>query len=278
MSTITQRGWQGRARYASGIARSAAESEYPQLWHGLTYAWCPSLGVNGAILRDWGQYKQHGTLTNGVTWEPTGLRFDGVNDYVDLPNTGPAWDINTPGAVSWWHFSTDWGSQFQNTIHLETAESEGMGWFISNHSSYPGINAMIPGRAKTVKQDRTVNPPDWSGTWMHIACSFDGVDHKAISSYYYYINGFPYGAREGHTVGNVVNSSRLGTFTSGVQPFKGILDDMRVYNRQLFPTDAILLATRPGIAFEKRRRITSIFFDFLYPARTTALASSVMES
>jgi hypothetical protein len=75
--------------YMQGFARHAAESEHPELWHGLVGAWLPVLGPTGSTLRDWSGRKKHGALTNMVPasdWVmgPNGwaLDFDRSNDRV----------------------------------------------------------------------------------------------------------------------------------------------------------------------------------------------------
>jgi hypothetical protein len=79
--------------YKSGYAQSAGESAHPNLWDGLVGAWMPSLGVTGGILRDVSENENHGTLTNmdpATDWVTTSkglaLDFDGVNDYVEVPD------------------------------------------------------------------------------------------------------------------------------------------------------------------------------------------------
>lgn len=69
------------------------ESAYPHLWDGVVGAWCPSLGPTGTRLHDFSRYANWGTLTNmdaATDWVVSGgqyaLDFDGVNDYISIPN------------------------------------------------------------------------------------------------------------------------------------------------------------------------------------------------
>ena len=79
---------QTQPSYASGYAKSASESDHPNLWDGLLGAWMPGLGVTGGTLRDVSGNENHGTLTNmdpATDWVTTSkglaLDFDGSDDY-----------------------------------------------------------------------------------------------------------------------------------------------------------------------------------------------------
>ena len=53
--------------FQTGLARSAAESEYPGLWRGLTGAWMPELGQTGGVLFDLAGQRLNGGLS-GAVW------------------------------------------------------------------------------------------------------------------------------------------------------------------------------------------------------------------
>ncbi len=70
------------------------ESSYPELWDGVVGAWCPSLGPTGSRLHDHSRANNWGTLTNmdnATDWVVDGgqyaLDFDGLNDYVTIPDS-----------------------------------------------------------------------------------------------------------------------------------------------------------------------------------------------
>ena len=78
--------------YASGFARSAAESANPGLWKGLVGAWVPALGVTGSVLHNATTYSSHGTLINmeASDWmvgqAGYALDLDGSGEYIDCGN------------------------------------------------------------------------------------------------------------------------------------------------------------------------------------------------
>jgi hypothetical protein len=68
--------------FKQGFARSAAESESPQLWRGLVGAWVPALGRCGNVLRDVSGRGGAAVAAGGsVSWTPSP-----VGPAVDLSN------------------------------------------------------------------------------------------------------------------------------------------------------------------------------------------------
>jgi hypothetical protein len=58
--------------FKQGFARSAAESEFPQLWRGLLGAWVPALGRCGNVLRDASGRGRTAVAAGGsVSWTPS---------------------------------------------------------------------------------------------------------------------------------------------------------------------------------------------------------------
>ena len=95
----------------TGYARSAAESEYPDLWRGLIGAWVPGIDSSPGNLLDLSQRAGIATIDGAVKESSrygTALRFDGSNDYIALPSISALFttdatlflrlklDVNTP--------------------------------------------------------------------------------------------------------------------------------------------------------------------------------------
>jgi hypothetical protein len=81
-----------RPSYHSGFARSAAESDAPDLWRSLWGAWVPMLGNTGQTLFDHAGRRFHGTGVNGPTWAVGKhgwmMEFNGSSQYVNLGTLG----------------------------------------------------------------------------------------------------------------------------------------------------------------------------------------------
>ena len=91
--------------WKQGFARSAAESEYPNLWKGLIGLWVPALGPTGLTLRDVSGWANNGTLTNmlpATAWMAGRLGYcldyPAANDTVNItPIT-----LSPPLSLSLW--------------------------------------------------------------------------------------------------------------------------------------------------------------------------------
>jgi hypothetical protein len=84
-------------------------SRYASLRQGLVGAWCPSLGASGFRLIDRSGYNNHGVLIGmdpGTDWVASGgkgaLDFDGSNDTVTLPIVEPIASLQVPLTITAW--------------------------------------------------------------------------------------------------------------------------------------------------------------------------------
>jgi hypothetical protein len=82
-----------RGSYANGFAPRDFLPYYHRLQSGQVLAMAPCLGPTGVVLKDWGGYKNDGTLTNftlSTDWvqkdQKTALSFNGTNAYVTMPH------------------------------------------------------------------------------------------------------------------------------------------------------------------------------------------------
>jgi hypothetical protein len=95
---------------ARGIARSAGESAYPNLWKGLLGLWAPHVGHQGiTTLKDFSGFGRHGTLTGSMDnadWvvhhRGHALDLDGTDDGVNLPNVPELTPTNALSIVVWY--------------------------------------------------------------------------------------------------------------------------------------------------------------------------------
>jgi len=92
-TTIFAGGWMDfdekrQPSFATGWAKSQAESVAPELWRGLVGAWVPALGGQGQQVVDASGRKNIGICTNGPTWVTgkygTGIASDGGTQFVKI--------------------------------------------------------------------------------------------------------------------------------------------------------------------------------------------------
>ena len=160
----------------------------------------------------------------------TGYDFDGGNDYVTVPND-PALEMNNTNevTVSMW-------------VNKDTAQS---GWIALLQHSDQSYNLQFNNGNEPAF---TIYDGGWNtaysgtpltnGEWYHVAGTFDG------STLTIYLNGVPQGTS------NAAYISDGGSFDIGIgenldatgRRFDGTIDEVRVYNRSLSPTEIERLA------------------------------------
>ena len=178
---------------------------------------------------------QSGRLLNGPIWQPQGgkyagaLKFDGVNDYVDLGK------FNVSGSAI----------SFALWIKPDELRDENDARFISKavNDSVQGHHWMLSSggwngkylrfRLKTGQYTKTLISKTGvlqTDKWQHVAATYNGSRMRL------YLNGQQIAstAKTGSlAVGDVSVALANQPLGAGSRPYKGRLDDMRIYNRAL---------------------------------------------
>jgi hypothetical protein len=212
---------------------TAAASSPPPTSGGLMAAYSLDEG-SGTLAHDASGNNNTGTLTNGPLWT-TGkygkaLSFDGVNDYVAVPNSSSL-DISGKNlTLSLWVNLTDTGndqvllakpwvsSAMSTPYHQYALEFDGNGaktldfYFGDTTGTLQGFH--LAGYTP--------------GTWAHVAFTYDGTTVKG------YLNGVQkLSVAATQSIQARGNSLLLGVDGAFGQAFKGRLDQVRIYNRAL---------------------------------------------
>jgi hypothetical protein len=167
----------------------------------------------------------NGTLTNGPTWTTgylgSGISFDGTNDYVSVPSS-TSLDMTNKVTVSAWIYPTNFADYRTMMIRINGGATEYYG--MSLNVSGALICQFTPG-SLTSSSLMTLN------AWNHVACTYDGATISA------YINGQSVGSSSAS--GNIGSPTTLGIGYDPVNGryFAGKMDDVRIYNRALSPTE-----------------------------------------
>ncbi|MEX2381897.1 MAG: S8 family serine peptidase [Opitutales bacterium] len=197
--------------------------------------------------------QRDGTL-NGALWNEGRIggafRFDGLGSNISFP--APSHDKIT--MTAWVKSDTSGNSIFPRI--LDTPE------FIlffgrSDPDSFWGDEAnadTVKFYAKKTGSDGVWYSPPGSvgdGTWRHIAVSYDSSEAHAFPSIY--INGkpsvvgaqiLPEGAPKKES-----GQGYIGENGRGERAWDGLIDEVRIYDRILDPTEVRLLAAEPGLSF-----------------------------
>ncbi|HOI97227.1 MAG TPA: LamG domain-containing protein [Candidatus Pacearchaeota archaeon] len=206
---------------------------------GLVGYWSFDEG-GGTIARDASGNNNHGTLTNGPKWTQGksggALQFDGKDDYVDCGNNSSLNFGTGDFTAEYWIYYT--GSTKTNKVFTFLGKASGMG---NNPGWYSGLTT-YSGDGTNLKLLSSITNGAWGtgnleagayfspNTWQHIVLIRSGTTLK------HYRNGNLDGQRISEGIGaNVDNnlSFTVGAFSNGGVPVKGLIDEVRIYNRAL---------------------------------------------
>lgn len=191
----------------------------------------------------------HGTLQNGATATAAGrvdqaFSFDGVNDYVQIPNA--ALNNMAAGTIDMWIFPTENGGN--GTFGF------GRPWFAKQHNnvnSYAVFAFKSPTDSKALFHLNNQAPNVFGttaltlNTWHHVAATWDGS----------FIRVYVDGVQDGQVASTQSLPFDLGSVTSiggwtgdGNNFFEGLIDEVEIFNRALSAEEiqAIFLAGSAG--------------------------------
>ncbi|MGC9048729.1 MAG: LamG domain-containing protein [Patescibacteria group bacterium] len=196
-------------------------------------------------------YGNNGTLVNGPTWT-TGkvggaLSFDGVDDYV---NFGDVLDIGTSDWSYGCWFKADWtaASQTKSIIAKSRYGSNIGRYYLVFESGYLRTVLQTSGGDKIINTSET---PYLDGNWHHAFVTIDrdglmklyvdgvlkGSIDVSAGAFNNYNTPYPFGIGAYQNVGGTAFDRHW---------FKGLIDEVRVYNRALSDAEikAIYEATK----------------------------------
>ncbi len=227
-----------------GISASFGDDQ-SYLSNGLVGWWKMDDGVNNPCASgvdkacDSSGNNNVGTWTNGVASTSgkfgNGTNFDGVNDYVSVPASS-IFD-NQRITIASWVYSANFA---QNGFIFEKTTN---GSVDTQYSCFfDSVSSSIYFRTYNSSGTQNNLTLAWTGlvtnnAWNHIACIYDGANK------YIYVNGkLATSAAYNQTlITNPAGTSFIGTFGGGGYNFNGKIDDVRIYNRALSPSEVTRL-------------------------------------
>ena len=167
-----------------------------------------------------------GTLTGGVAWNAAGkfgaaLSFDGVNDFVNIPDANTL-DLTTGMTLEAWVHPTSLGGW--RTVLMKEQTNDIVYDLYANRSSGVPTTELFTGGSVSSADGTTGLPLD---TWTYLTATYDGSAQRL------YVNGTLAATRA--VAGNIfVSTGALKVGGNGLwgEWFQGLIDEVRVYNRR----------------------------------------------
>ena len=247
-------------------------NRYASLRQGLVGAWCPSLGASGFRLIDRSGYGNHGTLTNmdpGTDWVPSGgklaLDFDVSNDYVSVGDI--AIDGLSSISIAFFFQYITRSSDYAHLLGKNSSSSSRFGVGLTGAGTTNNrTNLLLTMGNGSNAFGYTTDNFIADNVWTHAVYLFDGTQASNATRLRLFVNGNEKSLTYSGTIPTTspTNSASLvfGAETTATFFSNSQLDDIRVYNRALTPSEIRLLYTGGrgvGLAPEriKHRRKTS---------------------
>jgi glucose/arabinose dehydrogenase len=232
--------WSDNGAQTHSIVAPAAPATYTATFTsiGMPAGLVAAYGMNegsGGTTADWTPNALTGTIS-GATWSTQGkfggaLSFDGVNDWVTVAD-GNALDFTAAMTAEAWLFPTALGSgSWRNVLIKERTGGEVYNLYANADTNAPVVYV--------VGADNPGAPLDARGTsqlplntWSHLAVTYDSATLRL------YVNGNQVGARA--MAGALLTSTgalRIGGNSVWGEFFQGRIDEVRLYNRALSPSE-----------------------------------------
>ncbi len=219
-----------RATDASGnIKETSIIVTYNSAQSNLTANWNFNEGT-GTIASDSSGNANNGMI-NGATWTTgkfgSALQFDGVNSYVNVPDSNSL-DASIFTFESWIKNNIDDSNILNNRVASKKINwDDADGWSIEIN----GINSGGAGEITVLGSGRSYNSvqvlPAWDQNWHHLAIVF------SASTAFVYFDGVYKGVSNiNNIVSNNVNIS-IGRLGAGSNFFNGIIDEAKIYDQAL---------------------------------------------
>lgn len=219
---------------------------YQSIRNGLVGHWRPSRGPTGNTLIDSVQ-GNHGTLTNGPTWQASGngyaISFDGTNDYVAINNLIRSLSVNV--SISTWFLNRGNFTGYQALFDCGNAgSSRQLSCFLGGTSSelYVAIRSPAGGAAISLVSAMSLN------VWTHLVLAYNGTTTTA------FLNGIASGSSTAVSgVSYTDFEFRIGGNPSGGgAAFNGLQDDTAIWNRTVSSSEVLALYTAGRGALDQR--------------------------
>ncbi len=204
---------------------------------GLVAAYSFNAG-SGSTVRDLSGNNNTGTIAN-ATWSTAGkygsaLSFNGSNSWVTIPASSSL-NFSNGMTLEAWVKATDLGSSWRAVMVKEQPGQ--LIYALYAHDGGPGPSGHVFVGGQDRFNSGSVLP---TNTWIHLAATYDGTAVRL------YVNGAL--ATTLPVSGPIATSSdplRIGGDSVWPEWFSGLIDEARVYNRALSPTEIQADMIRP---------------------------------
>ena len=163
--------------------------------------------------------------------------FDGSNDYINL-NSDILFNTNQSFSFSSWVNLDSYSDPYPYLANLKTNVTDGIGIFISNNSSYAGVN--VGSTDSSITKGRTTG--DISSTflnsWNNVVVTYNGNGANTLSNFSIYVNGSPVALTTTGNYSTMPNTANnIGRRSNSYHYLDGKLSNVQIFNTALTGAD-----------------------------------------
>jgi concanavalin A-like lectin/glucanase superfamily protein len=179
-------------------------------------------------------------VASGTKWAQgrfgnASLAFNGMGDWVTVADAASL-DLTTQMTLEAWVYPTGTLAGFRDLISKEQVGGIAYSLYANGTGNVPVTGIFTGGTERWLFGTATLP----LNVWTHLAATYDGVQQRL------YVNGVVAASRP-QTGGIAVSASPLRFGGNAVRDefFKGRIDEVRVYNRALLPSEIQASMNRP---------------------------------
>ncbi len=202
--------------------------------------WWPFVPLGGSTLYDLSRHLNNGAMTSMVAdpWQANeslgghGLNFDGVNDYVNVPDNG-ALNLTGDYSTSIW-VNTNSANDAFAAMYAKTTNGSTLSHSLQFDSAGTDLHVFIGTGA--IELVTGIVRTDIASAWHNIAVTRSGTSMK------FYLDGLETGSlTEATNPGAGAGDLHIGEDRDLGQPHTGQISDLRFYNRGLSASEVYAL-------------------------------------
>jgi hypothetical protein len=200
--------------------------------------------LSGTTAADSSGQGNNGTLVNGPVFQPTdgitpgSLSFDGIQNRVDIAGSVAYATHNAPFSFSAWFNLADFSNPAPDIMQIRSDTASPWHVLLSDQAMYFGISlGSGDGTWATIKTD---NLPS-TGLWHHVVATYNGSGPGTIGNFQIFLDGVGQTLVVAGAYTTQTQQSRIGADESPLNQWKGLIRDVRIYNRVLSSQEILQL-------------------------------------